>query len=120
MNYAWSGGDDVEGGYRRVLCVCSAGLLRSATMAWVFAQEPYGFNCRCAGTEDYALIPVTAGLVNWCDEIICAKEHHRAKIADQFIVSRRKVHVLDIEDSYSYRDRDLVKLIKKRYGELTK
>ena len=30
--------------HRRVLCVCSAGMLRSATMAWVLSNSPYNFN----------------------------------------------------------------------------
>jgi len=40
MNRIFSNIDDIEGDYKRVLCVCSAGLLRSPTMAWVFGKEP--------------------------------------------------------------------------------
>ena len=35
--------------YKRVLCVCSAGLLRSPTAAYVLSQAPYNYNTRAAG-----------------------------------------------------------------------
>ena len=48
-----------QGDAKRVLCVCSAGLLRSPTAAFVLSQEPFGFNTRAAGiAEDFALIVV--------------------------------------------------------------
>jgi predicted protein tyrosine phosphatase len=89
-------------------------------MAWVFGQRPYEFNCRAAGTEDYALVPVSYALVDWCDEIICAKAHHKEKIKKNFYVAQRKIHVLDIDDHYNYRDPELVKRIKSRYEALSK
>ena len=33
-----------QGKYKKVLCVCSAGLLRSPTAALVLSQEPFNFN----------------------------------------------------------------------------
>ena len=48
-----------QGDYKRVLCVCSAGLLRSPTAALVLAQDPYNYNTRAVGvTQDFALVPV--------------------------------------------------------------
>jgi len=48
-----------QGKFKRVLCVCSAGLLRSPTTAFVLSQEPYNYNTRAAGiVDDYALVPV--------------------------------------------------------------
>ncbi len=38
-----------QGKYKRVLCVCSAGVLRSATTAVVLSKEPFNFNTRSAG-----------------------------------------------------------------------
>lgn len=51
-----------QGEDRRVLFVCSAGILRSATAARIYAHK---YNTRCAGTRHYALIPLTAELLLW-------------------------------------------------------
>lgn len=58
----WSQGDT-----KKVLTVCSAGLLRSATLQNFLIKE-YGFNVRNCGTEEsYALIPISEALVKWAD-----------------------------------------------------
>ncbi len=46
-----------QGSNKKVLCVCSAGLLRSPTLAWILSNEPFNFNTRAVGTSsEYALI----------------------------------------------------------------
>ena len=35
-----------QGNFKRVLYVCSAGLLRSPTLAEILSQAPYNFNTR--------------------------------------------------------------------------
>ena len=62
-----------QGPEKRVLCLCSAGLLRSATLATVL-QNKYNYNVRNAGVSDYALIPVSTALLEWADEIICVEQ----------------------------------------------
>ena len=48
-----------QGKFRRALCVCSAGLLRSPTLAEILSQAPYNFNTRAVGiTKEFALIPI--------------------------------------------------------------
>ena len=48
-----------QGDFKKVLCVCSAGLLRSPSTAFVLSQDPFNFNTIAAGiNEDYALIVV--------------------------------------------------------------
>ena len=70
-------GNPYQGAYKRVLCVCSAGILRSATAALVLSKEPFNYNTRSAGVEHYALIPITEVLLAWADEVICmTKEHY--------------------------------------------
>ena len=61
-----------QGPEKRVLCLCSASLLRSQTLATVL-YEKYGYNTRSAGVSDYALIPVSTALLEWADEIICVE-----------------------------------------------
>ena len=40
-----------QGPAKRVLCLCSAVLLRSPTVAWVLGKAPYDYNTRAAGTS---------------------------------------------------------------------
>lgn len=107
-----------QGDYKKVLCVCSAGLLRSPTAALVLSQAPFNFNTRAAGIEEsYALIPVTEVLLYWADEIVCMTKQHQQMIQrkmDEFRMTRRIV-VLDIPDDYSYRQRELTQAIFAAY-----
>lgn len=108
-----------QGDYKRVLCVCSAGILRSATAAHILCQEPYNFNTRNVGTAPYALIPLTEDVLQWADEIICMEAEHeivvKMKLEEMMYVKR--VITLDIEDIYEYRDPELIKLIQTKYNE---
>ena len=104
-----------QGEYKRVLCVCSAGILRSATAAVILSQDPYNFNTRSAGVEHYALVPVNEQLIEWADEIICMTDHHRWMLRE---ITNKEVHCLNIADDYAYRDERLIKLIKERYDAL--
>ncbi len=103
-----------QGEYKRVLCVCSAGVLRSATTAVVLAQEPFNYNTRSAGVEFYALIPVTEVLLTWADEIVCMTKEHENKLK---LITKKPIKCLDIPDSYEYRNEDLMKMISKNYKE---
>ena len=101
-----------QGDYKRVLCVCSAGVLRSASTAVVLAQEPFNYNTRSAGVEFYALIPATEVLLEWAEEIVCMTKQHEAKLK---LITKKPVKCLDIPDSYEYRNKDLMKMIKENY-----
>ena len=102
-----------QGDANRVLCVCSAGLLRSPTAA-VVLQRDFGFNTRSAGCNDeYALIPVDEALLTWADEIVVMESwmaHELEEWSDKIIC-------LNIDDNYSYMDPELQQLIKDRYLE---
>lgn len=107
-----------QGGYKKVLAVCSAGMLRSPTIAWVLGQDPYGYNCRAAGfVTDYALVKVDDVLLSWADEVVCADFEHKLYVQDQFdrLGLNKPVVDLNLPDIYEYRDPELVKLIKERY-----
>lgn len=105
-----------QGEYKRVLCVCSGGVLRSPTMAWLLSQEPYNFNTRACGiSEEYALIHIDEALVLWADEIICANTDHYWYVTKNFDVANKHVMDLRIPDIYAYRDPELVELIRERY-----
>jgi predicted protein tyrosine phosphatase len=110
-----------QGKFKKVLICCSAGLLRSPTAALVLSQEPYSFNTRAAGvTKEFALIPVDEVLLAWADEVVCMTQEQGETIAE--LVKHREINVivLNIEDSYAYRDPELVTLIKEKYDNAQK
>ena len=110
-----------QGDYKRVLTVCSAGILRSATAAHVLCQRPFNFNTRNVGTAPYALIPLTDDLIMWADEVVCMENEHKNVVMNKMMSMDlyKPITVLDIEDIYEYRNPKLVKLIKQRYKERT-
>lgn len=118
MNRIYNADNPNQGSFKRVLCVCSAGLLRSPTAAFVLSQEPFNFNTRAAGAEEsYALIPVDAVLVAWADEIVCMTYQHERMVVGKFPEAARKIVVLDIPDDFEYRNQFLMEMIAKNYNE---
>lgn len=113
-----------QGPYKRVLAVCSAGLLRSPTIAHTLAAEPYNYNTRSAGcVADYALNKVDSVLLNWADEVVCASEEHADHIQsmiNELGLAHRSIRIfcLSIPDIYEYRNPQLVEIIKERYNKL--
>ena len=110
-----------QGDVKRVLCLCSANMLRSPTMQVVLSSDPFNYNTRGAGTQEYALIRLSADLLGWADEIVCADSEHFNRVhelVDRFQYLRDKPIVnLRIPDIYGYRDPQLVQLIGDRYQE---
>jgi predicted protein tyrosine phosphatase len=111
-----------QGDYRRVLCVCAGGLLRSPTTAWVLCQEPYNYNTRAAGcVGEYALVKVDSVLLSWCDEIVCMEPFHARRIEEMLkgVLGGKDKNVitLNVPDRFAYRDPRLIELIRRRYDE---
>ena len=107
-----------QGDYKKVLMVCSAGILRSATAAHILAGDPWNLNTRNAGTASYALIPVTEDLLQWADEVVCMETDHAILVRNKYLEYQlpvRRIITLGIEDIYEYRNRTLIKLIKEKY-----
>lgn len=111
-----------QGEAKRVLCVCSAGLLRSPTLAEVLVKE-YGHNTRaCGSSSEYALIPIDDALIRWADEVVFVNEENYAQ-AQHFYkddLANKKVIVLDIEDSFPFRDARLQAALKASYDAKSK
>ena len=102
----WQGKD------KKVLCVCSAGLLRSPTAAFVLAKE-YGYNTRAVGLEkEFALICIDDVLLEWADEVVCMTSDQQKALS---LLTNHPVKCLDIEDSFSYMDPELIELILQKY-----
>ena len=105
--------------HRRVVCVCSAGLLRSPTAAFVLSQAPWNFNTRAVGlVPQFALVPLDRVLLEWADEFVCMSQEQ----ADEVLGRLRAIQVttpvtcLNIPDNFAYRDPELIRLIKERYN----
>ena len=117
MNRIHNAKNPYQGAAKKVLCVCSAGLLRSPTAAKLLANEPFNFNTRAAGVHDYALVPVDPVLVYWADEIICMSQEHEDVLRARFkdYLKGQKVITLNIPDNFPYGDPELVQIIKEKY-----
>lgn len=107
-----------QGGDKRVLCVCSAGLLRSPTVARIL-EGMGGFNTRACGVHDYALIEINEVLLTWAEWIIFAEQGHFDSLPPhlQDIALTKKVSILDIPDNFGYMDEVLVNIIKDKLWE---
>lgn len=107
-----------QGIHKKVLFVCSAGILRSATAARLYVHK---YNTRCAGTDlDKALVPLSERLMDWADEIVFVNPDN-AKVAwDYFDMEKYLgfIKVLHIEDQYPHMDPELIKEFEKQYEPL--
>lgn len=107
-----------QGKHKRVLAVCSAGLLRSPTVAFVLSMEPYNFNTRACGIDvGHALIPLDDVLLEWADEIVVMDEYQEKRVKE---MTSKPVYNLRIGDNFEYRDKGLMVIIKSRYENLNK
>ena len=106
-----------QGTKKRVLFVCSAGLLRSATAAAVYAPK---YNTRAAGSADYALIPVSPNLLLWAQEIVFVNEENYNVVNKQFDLSDfpALIRVLNIPDCYEYEEAGLIQDLKDQYEDI--
>jgi predicted protein tyrosine phosphatase len=105
-----------QGQFKKVLCVCSAGLLRSPTAAIVLSQPPFNFNTRAVGLyRDWALVPIDNVLIAWADEIVVMEPEHEVTLRGQGV--DKPIQCLDIKDSFNYRDPLLMRLIAEKYKQ---
>lgn len=106
-----------QGKTKKVLTVCSAGLLRSATLQNFLIRE-FGYNVRNCGTDaSYALIPISEALIKWADEIVFVNEENY-RLVEKFIHewnSFDKCIILDIPDTYGFNDPELVNICREQY-----
>lgn len=107
---------------KRVLCVCSIGMLRSPTLANVLHKE-YGYNTRSCGTDkDYALIPITEVLITWADLILFVNKENYLQLdreeLDLISELGTVVKWLNIEDDYEWNSPDLISNIEFELNKL--
>lgn len=103
-----------QGSRKRILFVCSAGLLRSPTGAHVGSVR--GYNTRSCGSSNYALIPLSANLIEWASKIVFVNEANFHEAVEAFRSAgwdrdiEDKAVVLNIPDSYEAFDPKLVEM----------
>lgn len=111
-----------QGTAKKVLTVCSAGLLRSPTAAWVLSNPPWNFNTRACGYNDeYALVILDDVLLEWCDEIVCMDFRQELIVKDLLRNANdptKPVHILDVPDNYSFRQPELVDILVEKFKVL--
>ena len=105
---------------KRVLFVCSMGILRSATAARIYARK---YNTRSAGTYPDALVPLTGLLLEWADQVVFVNEENyqsTVKKLSQTDFERLspKFRVLDIPDQYEHMDARLIDAFEQQYEVL--
>ena len=112
----WS--NPYQGDDRKVLFVCSAGILRSATAARIYAKK---HNTRCAGSHNYALIPVTSDLLLWANEVVFVNPENFEITNKHFKLDEFpcQVMVLEIPDQYEHMHPKLIEAFKEQYEDFT-
>jgi predicted protein tyrosine phosphatase len=106
-----------QGKDKKVLFVCSMGILRSATAARLYAHK---HNTRSAGSWEDALIPLSPMLIAWANEIVFVnKENYDHAVArfgeEAFLETPTKV--LDIPDKYHHMHKELIKAFDEQYEQ---
>lgn len=102
-----------QGDFPRVLCVCSGGLLRSPTLAWVLSNAPYNCNTRAAGSHhEYALVPVDQVLLNWARYVVFVNTENLDRTLEMKLRVPNSRFVLDIPDRYAFRDTKLIEAMR--------
>ena len=106
-----------QGKDKKVLFVCSAGILRSATAARIYADK---YNTRCAGTGlDYALVPLSERLLDWADEIVFVNPINYDVAKWDFDLDKYKpyIKVLNIPDEHEHKAPELIQAFKEQYED---
>jgi predicted protein tyrosine phosphatase len=112
-----------QGGAKKVLCVCSAGLLRSPTLAWILSNEPFNYNTRAVGTSsEYALIVLDEVQLQWADAVVFVDEdnHAMARYEHAELIDNMEHHVLEIPDMFKFRHPKLVEVATEQLKEAFK
>lgn len=102
----------LQGKDKKVVFVCSAGLLRSATGARIYAGK---YNTRACGSMGYALIPLSDNLILWADEIVFVNQENYNFVKDHMNFGNTNIRVLNIPDHYEHMQPELIKHFEEQY-----
>ncbi len=108
-----------QGDDKKVVFVCSMGILRSATAARLYADK---YNTRCAGSWDDALVPLTLLLISWADELVFVNKSNYDGACKKFGDLSQfdgTVRILDIPDAFPHMAPELVAAFEEQYEPVT-
>ena len=88
-----------------VLFVCTAGMYRSKTAAWLFS--------RVANIRYGSIYDVTIDDIEWADRVYVMEKWHKG-ILTYFFDSESKIFVLGIPDNYVFGDPELIAILLRR------
>lgn len=106
-----------QGEDKKVVFICSMGILRSATGARLYAKK---YNTRTAGTWADALVPLTPILIAWADELVFVNKQNYDSVIQELEGDVRqevvaKSRVLNIPDMYPHMHPELIKAFEEQY-----
>ncbi len=104
-----------QGTDKKVLFVCSMGILRSATGARLYAKK---YNTRSCGSWDDALIPLSPILIAWANEIVFVNKENYKNAVDKYgdeVFKETPTKVLDIPDQHPHMHPALIKEFELQY-----
>lgn len=106
-----------QGTDKKVLFVCSMGILRSATGSRIYGAK---YNTRCAGTYDEALIQINDQLMMWANEIVFVNKENFEQANKKYndIMEGKSIKVLDIPDVYEHMHPEIIKAYEQQYEPL--
>ena len=123
MNRLWNVTNPYQGKDLKILTVCSAGLLRSPTLARWLHRNFKNVNTRPVGTsQDHALISLDEVHLRWAEVILCVDSSTFNIVEDQLntLGVEREIHSLNIPDNFGFGDETLENIIKVQIEELLK
>lgn len=111
-------GNISQGVQKKIVFVCSVGMLRSPTAATIGSKME--LNTRSCGSSNLALIPLSANLIRWADWIVFMKKENYFEAQLMFVETEflddleDKSVIWDIPDIYNYMDDGLVYVLETR------
>jgi predicted protein tyrosine phosphatase len=114
-----------QGSAKRLLFVCSIGMLRSPTAQVVATRM--GYNARACGSDQkMALIPISSNLIEWADHIFFLNFENLCEALNTFEGTgydediRKKKILLNVEDNFEYMNPHLCWIIEGKLQDLQK
>jgi len=114
-------GNISQGIQKKIVFVCSVGMLRSPTAATIGSK--LGLNTRSCGSSTLALIPLSANLIRWADWIVFMKYENYKQSKKTFQETEfqddleEKSLAWDVPDIYNYMDDGLVQMLETQIKE---
>jgi len=115
-------GNISQGIQKKIVFVCSVGMLRSPTAATIGSKM--GLNTRSCGSSTLALIPLSANLIRWADWIVFMNGENYREAQKTFQETEFQDDLEDksllwnVPDIYNYMDDGLVYILETRIKEL--